>query len=143
MVSIPGGKFLMGSPSTEAQREGNESPQHQVTVAPFFMGKFAVTQAQWRVVAGFPKVKIDLNPDPSNFNSAPAWWFVDLPSEALSQCRSLQEPARRQGRLHRFSGCLFLGVDSVALCPLTLLPFALFSLPFSRVSAIKFFTGLN
>jgi formylglycine-generating enzyme required for sulfatase activity len=29
------------------------------------MGTFAVTQAQWRVVAALPKVNQDLNPDPS------------------------------------------------------------------------------
>ncbi len=46
MVLIPGGTFLMGSPATEKYRFDSESPQHQVTVDTFFMGKFAVTQAQ-------------------------------------------------------------------------------------------------
>lgn len=67
MVAIPGGTFLMGSPSTEAQRKDDENPQHSVTVAPFFMGKFAVTQAQWHAVASLPQVKHSLNPDPSGF----------------------------------------------------------------------------
>jgi formylglycine-generating enzyme required for sulfatase activity/uncharacterized caspase-like protein len=70
MVSIPGGKFLMGSPESEQGRSDSESPQHSVTIQPFFMGKFAVTQAQWHIVAGLPKVKIDLKPDPSNFKGA-------------------------------------------------------------------------
>src|SRR5574341_1066429 len=35
--------------------------------SPFLMGKYQVTQAQWRVVAGFPKVRLDLDPIPSGF----------------------------------------------------------------------------
>ncbi|MBP5976044.1 SUMF1/EgtB/PvdO family nonheme iron enzyme [Brasilonema sp. CT11] len=70
MVAIPGGQFLMGSPENEAQRNSNESPQHTVTIQPFYMGKFPVTQAQWKTVATLPKVKIDLNPDPSYFKGA-------------------------------------------------------------------------
>jgi len=56
MVYIPGGTFQMGSPETEKNREpwqkGTESPQHRVTVEPFYMGKYPVTQAQWQVVMG-------------------------------------------------------------------------------------------
>lgn len=36
MVAIPSGTFLMGSPDTESGRTSNESPQHRVTVKPFF-----------------------------------------------------------------------------------------------------------
>ncbi len=69
MVSIPGGTFKMGSPETEEDRRDSEGPQRQVNVSPFFMGKYAVTQAQWRMVADrIPKVNIDLNPKPSNFD---------------------------------------------------------------------------
>lgn len=46
MVAIPGGTFLMGSPDTEEGRCINETPQHWVTVKPFYMGKFTVTQQQ-------------------------------------------------------------------------------------------------
>ncbi|MGI2905759.1 caspase, EACC1-associated type [Tolypothrix sp. VBCCA 56010] len=67
MVAIPGGQFLMGSPENELERDDSESPQHTVTVQPFFMGKFPVTQAQWGAVAVSEKVKIDLELDPSNF----------------------------------------------------------------------------
>ncbi|MEH2233552.1 MAG: hypothetical protein V7K71_28595 [Nostoc sp.] len=38
MVAIPGGKFLIGSPENELEREDSESPQYAVTVQPFFMG---------------------------------------------------------------------------------------------------------
>ncbi|WP_375495670.1 SUMF1/EgtB/PvdO family nonheme iron enzyme [uncultured Nostoc sp.] len=70
MVAIPGGQFLMGSPESEPERYASESPQHSVTIQPFFMGKFPVTQSQWKAVAALPKVSIDLNPDPSYFKGA-------------------------------------------------------------------------
>ena len=52
MIEIPEGDFLMGSPPDEKGREENESPQHKVTLKPFFMGKFAVTQAQYQAIMG-------------------------------------------------------------------------------------------
>ncbi|WP_414567214.1 SUMF1/EgtB/PvdO family nonheme iron enzyme [Nostoc sp. CCY 9925] len=70
MVKIPGGQFLMGSPQYELERNYSESPHHSVTVQPFFMGKFPVTQRQWAIVAAVEKVNIDLNPDPSYFKGA-------------------------------------------------------------------------
>jgi formylglycine-generating enzyme required for sulfatase activity len=70
MVAISGGKFLMGSPEDEPGRSDAESPQHIVTIQPFFMGKFPVTQSQWKAVTALPKVKIDLNPEPSKFKGA-------------------------------------------------------------------------
>ncbi|HAX77843.1 MAG TPA: serine/threonine protein kinase [Cyanobacteria bacterium UBA11372] len=48
MVSIPGGTFLMGSPVGEG--DNDEKPQHSVTVAPFYIGKYPVTQKQWQAV---------------------------------------------------------------------------------------------
>jgi eukaryotic-like serine/threonine-protein kinase len=67
MVAIPGGQFSMGAPASEVRSQDSERPQHLVTVAPFLMSKYAVTQAQWREVAKLPKVKYDLNPDISYF----------------------------------------------------------------------------
>jgi formylglycine-generating enzyme required for sulfatase activity len=52
MVKIPGGRFLMGSPETEAERDQDEGPQHYVNVPEFLMGKYTVTQAQWQAVMG-------------------------------------------------------------------------------------------
>jgi formylglycine-generating enzyme required for sulfatase activity len=65
MVKIPAGNFLMGSPDREGYN--NERPQHLVNVAPFYMGRLPVTQAQWRAVAGYPQAGQVLNPDPSYF----------------------------------------------------------------------------
>lgn len=52
MVVVPAGKFFMGSPDEEAEREnwkeGTESPQIEATIRlPFAAGKFAVTFDEW------------------------------------------------------------------------------------------------
>jgi formylglycine-generating enzyme required for sulfatase activity len=52
MVAIPGGTFMMGSPESEERRRESESPQHQVSIQPFFMGKFTITQQQYKAVMG-------------------------------------------------------------------------------------------
>ena len=67
MVQIPQGSFLMGSPENELDRSNSEGPQHEVTVPAFLMGKYAVTQAQWKTVANLPQVHRELKPDPSYF----------------------------------------------------------------------------
>ncbi|MEA5512548.1 formylglycine-generating enzyme family protein [Nodularia sp. UHCC 0506] len=77
MVAIPGGTFTMGAPEGEATSADDERPQHQVTVPAFFMGKYPVTQAQWRVVANFEQVSHSLEPDPSRFKGD------DLPVETI------------------------------------------------------------
>jgi uncharacterized repeat protein (TIGR02543 family) len=52
MVWIPAGTFTMGSPATEPSRNQNET-QHQVTLTSgFYMGKYAVTQAQYEAIMG-------------------------------------------------------------------------------------------
>ena len=67
MVSIPGGKFTMGAAQEEFESAEDERPRHLVTVKPFFMGKCPITQVQWRAIASRPKIKRDLDPDPSCF----------------------------------------------------------------------------
>jgi formylglycine-generating enzyme required for sulfatase activity len=42
----------MGSPESEKDSEDSERPQHKVTVPEFWMGKYPVTQAQYRAVTG-------------------------------------------------------------------------------------------
>ena len=62
MVAIPRGKFMMGS--NEYDRE---KPIHEVIVSPFYMGKYPVTQEQWRAIAQLEKIEIDLDPNISYF----------------------------------------------------------------------------
>jgi formylglycine-generating enzyme required for sulfatase activity len=48
MIVIPAGKFMMGSPENEPDRNASEGPQHEVTIAkPFAVSKFEVTFAEW------------------------------------------------------------------------------------------------
>ncbi len=48
MVVVPEGSFTMGSPSSEEERQGDEGPQHLVTIgSPFAVGVYEVTFAEW------------------------------------------------------------------------------------------------
>ena len=51
MVWIPGGSFLMGSPTNEVERLSDEV-QHTVTVSGFYMSRYEVTQAEYLAVVG-------------------------------------------------------------------------------------------
>jgi formylglycine-generating enzyme required for sulfatase activity len=51
MVYVQGGTFMMGSPTSEPERYDNEV-QHQVTLSSFYIGKYEVTQGQWKAVMG-------------------------------------------------------------------------------------------
>jgi formylglycine-generating enzyme required for sulfatase activity len=90
MVSIPGGKFQMGSPLSESGRDPDEGPQSEVTVQTFHLGKYEVTQAQYRAVMGA---------NPASFKGD------DLPVEgvswndALEFCRKLSSLTGRKYRL--------------------------------------------
>ena len=53
-VLVPGGTFLMGAqardpsrPNFEAQARDNEAPVSEVTLDPFFISKYEMTQGQW------------------------------------------------------------------------------------------------
>ncbi|MCG6133436.1 MAG: formylglycine-generating enzyme family protein [Nostoc sp. LLA-1] len=99
MVLIPGGSFIMGAPETEEESRDNERPQYEVTVPTFFMGKYLVTQAQWRAVAALPQVNTKLNPEPSRFKGdkrpvEKVSWY-----DAVEFCSRLASHTKRQYRL--------------------------------------------
>ncbi|MDJ0675180.1 MAG: SUMF1/EgtB/PvdO family nonheme iron enzyme [Calothrix sp. MO_167.B42] len=99
IVAIPGGTFIMGAPGSEHNSRVSERPQHQVNVPPFFMGKYPVTQAQWKAVAALPKVNRDLEPNPSHFkgNNRPVekvCWY-----DAVEFCARLSRKTRQEYRL--------------------------------------------
>lgn len=53
LVRIPAGSFVMGSPTTERGRVSAEGPQTNVTISQaFYMGKYELTQRQWRAILG-------------------------------------------------------------------------------------------
>ena len=52
-VLIPAGEFEMGSPSDEEDRYSNEGPVHHVNIErAFYMGRYEVTQKEWREIMG-------------------------------------------------------------------------------------------
>ena len=99
MVMIPSGSFIMGSPETEEGSIDDERPQHQVTIKAFCLGKYQVTQAQWKAVAAFPQVNRELKPDPSRFKGdnrpveSVSW------EDAVEFCDRLSSHTKRQYRL--------------------------------------------
>ncbi|MDY6901608.1 MAG: SUMF1/EgtB/PvdO family nonheme iron enzyme [Cyanobacteriota bacterium] len=101
MAYIPGGTFLMGLPEDEKSPFGRdyEKPQHQVTVKPFYMGKFTITQAQWKVIAELPKIERKLKLDPAYFkgDNRPvervSWYDV------IEFCSRLSEATGKKYRL--------------------------------------------
>lgn len=50
MVAVTGGTFQMGSPHGQGYED--ETPRHLVSLAPFLLGRYPVTQAQWQAVMG-------------------------------------------------------------------------------------------
>ncbi|MEO1522529.1 MAG: formylglycine-generating enzyme family protein, partial [Cyanobacteria bacterium J06633_2] len=70
MVYMKKGTFFMGEPEWRGY--------HPVKVPAFFMGKYPVTQMQWRAVSTLPQIKERLHPSPSMFKGD------DLPIEKIS-----------------------------------------------------------
>ena len=53
MVFVKGGTFTMGATAEQgSDANSDEKPTHSVTVSDFYIGKYEVTQAQWRAVMG-------------------------------------------------------------------------------------------
>ncbi|MEG4148475.1 bifunctional serine/threonine-protein kinase/formylglycine-generating enzyme family protein [Microcoleus sp. Pol12B5] len=90
MMAIPGGSFVMGSPNTEAGRGNDEGPQRTVNLAPFFMGKYEVTQEQWEAVMGN---------NPSHFKGAKLPVEQVSWNDAVQFCQKLSQKTGKTYRL--------------------------------------------
>lgn len=99
LVRLPSGKFTMGSPADEKDRNADEGPQHEVTISSFFMGKYEVTQSQWRAVGALPKVRIDLPSNPSMFKGDSLPIEQVTWDEAIEFCERLSLATRKLYRL--------------------------------------------
>ena len=122
LVKIEAGTFMMGSPSGEKGRYGDEK-QHQVTLTrDFLIGRTEVTQAQWKAVMGDNPSEFEGDDRPVEYVSwhdamkfckklnemgkAPKGWKFTLPTEAQ------WEYAARGGnksRGYKYSGSNDLG----------------------------------
>ncbi|MEP7336255.1 MAG: formylglycine-generating enzyme family protein [Acidobacteriota bacterium] len=119
MVEVPAGTFLMGSSDTELEmmesnylrgltkearpelhnRLQSEAPQRMVKITAFFLGKYEVTQAQWRAVASLPKVNHELMSDPSHFKGGNRPVEQVSWEEAVEFCERLSRATGRRYRL--------------------------------------------
>lgn len=88
MVEIPGGRFLMGATSSTSS-DAEAQPAHWVTLSAFFIGRFPITQAQWKALM------------PQN----PAWFrHPEHPIETVSWLEAVafcQQLTAKTGRLYR------------------------------------------
>jgi len=99
MLQISAGSFVMGSPETELKRRKTEGLQHEVAVPEFFMGKYPVTQAQWRVVAAMPQIARELGREPSLFKGDVRPVEQVSWDDAVEFCDRLTIATNRQYRL--------------------------------------------
>jgi formylglycine-generating enzyme required for sulfatase activity len=86
MVSLPAGKFLMGS-----SESNYEKPQHQVKINSFAIGKYPITQAQYQAVMGN---------NPSNFKNNPQNPVEQVSwNDAQAFCKKLSQITGKTYRL--------------------------------------------
>jgi formylglycine-generating enzyme required for sulfatase activity len=108
MVYIPGGRFVMGTGEEEIERLvqkygyryfRSEGPEHEVRVEEFYLGKYPITQKQWKEIALLEKVERELNPEPSYFKGenipvqGVSW------EEAVEFCRRLRRETGKEYKL--------------------------------------------
>ncbi len=104
MLEIPGGEFWMGSREGEEGAYPNERQPHKVKISTFLISRDAITQSYWWVVASsFPKVELDLNPDPSQFKGdlrrpvESITWY-----EAVEFCQRLSRWSLEKGQGYQY-----------------------------------------
>jgi formylglycine-generating enzyme required for sulfatase activity len=122
LVRIEPGEFVMGSPGNEAGREESEMPPMRVWITrPFYLGRYEVTQAQWRTVMGVNPSEFEgdnLAVDQITYSQALE--FCERLSKALGVNVTLPteaewEYASRAGTTTRYySGDAESGLDAIA-----------------------------
>ena len=90
MVEIPAGTFYMGSPENEEDGRDSESPQHQVNVPSFFIGKYPLTQAQYQAIMGN---------NPANFKGANRPVEKVSWNDAVAFCQKLSQKTGKNYKL--------------------------------------------
>lgn len=99
LVPIPEGSFVMGAQPTEEGWHSNQSPLRTVTIAPFWMSQFPITQAQWGAVAALAPINRRLSSNPSCFAGANRPVEQVSWNDAIEFCDRLSVAAKRNYRL--------------------------------------------
>jgi formylglycine-generating enzyme required for sulfatase activity len=94
MVLIPRGTFVMGAPETEEGSKSNERPQRIVSIEPFFLGKYPITQAQYTAIMGENPSRFQ-----GNLNSPERPVENVLWNDAIEFCRRLSQQSGKDYRL--------------------------------------------
>jgi WD40 repeat protein/serine/threonine protein kinase len=88
MLKISNGTFQMGSPESELGRTSDEKI-HTVKISKdFYIGKYEVTQEQWKAISALPSINILLSGDPFGFKGE------KLPAEQISWQEAFEFCAR-------------------------------------------------
>jgi len=90
MIYVPGGTFMMGSNMIGSNDYDDEKPIHQVTLEPFLVGKYPVTQAQWEAI---------MDSNPSKFKGANRPVETVTWDDAMQCCAKLSQLTGQQYRL--------------------------------------------
>ena len=105
MVYVKGGSFVMGSISEQeesiadgekAVRQPNESPKHNVVLSDYYIGKYPITQAEWKAIMGYNPSECQ---ESNDYPVAPVNWkecqeFVDRLSYLVGTKFSLPTEAQ-------------------------------------------------
>jgi len=90
MGYLKGGKFQMGSPNSEIERNSAEGPVHEVELDGFWLGKYEVTQEQYQAIMGTNPSRFK---DPKNPVESVSW------DDAVEFCKRLSQKTGKTFRL--------------------------------------------
>jgi formylglycine-generating enzyme required for sulfatase activity len=91
LIKLPAGNFLMGSSDSDPDASSHEKPQHRVTIKSFAIGKYPVTQAQYRAL---------MRKNPSYFRGNSKYPVENISwNDARLFCSKLREKTGKKYRL--------------------------------------------
>ncbi len=118
MVYVDGGTFTMGASAGDSEASENEKPAHQVTLSSYRIGRYEVTQKEWKTVIDY------YNPSRFRGDNLPVenvtWWDCQRFLEYLNEMTGLHfrlpteaqwEYAARGGS--RSNGYRYSGSDNI------------------------------
>ncbi len=102
MVPIAPGTLMMGSPTSERDRDGNETPHRVTLTRAYWLGSTEVTQGQWEALMGSTvreqRAKVPPDWQMSGEGDNHPIYYVSW-EEAMEFCRKFTQRERAAGRL--------------------------------------------